>query len=204
MQFLDAYRKAREDLARCDPRDTVNRSGAVYHQEDGCYQLRYCNSLYTIAAKTGEIRSTPGAGELTHEEHILLLQYLVEASGIPPRGRWCSFLELPGGPHHYALFQKEAIFPLAEAFGEKPGALREAARPLGGQDSDLGEVGVVIPVFPKLWLAFMVWGGDDEFPPRANLLFDTAASTHLSTASLYVLGIEVSRKLRRIVPRKEA
>lgn len=45
-------------------------------------------------------------------------------------------------------------------------------------------------------MAFVLWSGDDEFAPQANILFDAAAPLYLTTAALWVLGVEVSRKLR--------
>ncbi|MGB9791761.1 MAG: DUF3786 domain-containing protein [Thermacetogeniaceae bacterium] len=45
----------------------------------------------------------------------------------------------------------------------------------------------------------MLWLGDEEFPATANMVFDSAAPSHLSTASLYVLGVNVTRRLCRLV-----
>ncbi|HBI26873.1 MAG TPA: hypothetical protein DDY25_03980, partial [Peptococcaceae bacterium] len=39
------------------------------------------------------------------------------------------------------------------------------------------------------------WVADEEFPARANMIFDASASHYLSTAALYVLGSVVARRL---------
>jgi len=142
-----------------------------------------------------------GLHDLGAAEAVLVLQYLAARGALPPRGRWLSFLELPGGPHHHDLFVTEAIAPLALRFGPDPTALAVAAAALGGQAAALGHGGAIVPAFPRLPLAFMVWRGDAEFPPRANLLFDAVAPHYLSTASLFVLGIEASARLRRAAGR---
>ncbi|MDW7652450.1 MAG: DUF3786 domain-containing protein, partial [Bacillota bacterium] len=118
------------------------------------------------------------------------------------REHWLSFLELPGGPHHFAPFQQEAIFPLARAFGGSGEAFVTAAQELGGTAVNLGHAGMVIPAFPRLSLAFILWLGDDEFPATANILFDAVAQTYLPTASLYMLGIAVANRLLAIADLK--
>ena len=53
-----------------------------------------------------------------------------------------------------------------------------------------GDAGVVIPVFPRIPLAFILWEGGEEFAPRSIVLYDSVAEAYLDTAGLYVLGIQ--------------
>ena len=48
---------------------------------------------------------------------------------------------------------------------------------------------------PKLPLAAVLWDGDEEFPPSSQILFDDVATTHLTTATLWVLGCEFADRL---------
>ena len=100
---------------------------------------------------------------------------------------------------HDAPFRVEVARPLAQFFDQRAPHLVRAAGQLGGYAIRLtGDAGVVVPVFPRILLAVFLWVGDDEFPARANMLFDAAAPGYLSTASLYVLGSRLAAHLQKI------
>ncbi|KKM11720.1 hypothetical protein SY88_07300 [Clostridiales bacterium PH28_bin88] len=179
-----------------DPWLMADRAGATYCSEAGEFSLPYCGEEYRITFPTGLVRKGTGTDEVPVSDSTLLVLYLGSASGLPPRGRWLSFIELPGGPHHHAPFLQEAVYPVAKDFGRFPELLPVAASALGGKPAAFGKVGVVIPALPRIPLAVGVWPGDEEFLASAVILFDASAPTQLDTAALYVLGINTSRKLR--------
>jgi hypothetical protein len=193
MQYKQAYLDALSEFAAKDPQIMADMSGGTYSPKDGI-EITYLGRPCQVTHPQGQV-SIQGWPEMPHEELIIILQYLAQASGLPPRDHWLSFLELPGGPHHFAPFQQEAIFPLARAFGDAAEEFLAAAQTLGGSDVKMGHAGMVIPAFPRLSLTFILWLGDDEFPATANILFDAAAQTYLPTASLYMLGIAVAKRL---------
>lgn len=193
MQYRQAYLDAIAGFGQKDPAQMAALSGGEYIS--GEIQLSYCGQPCRVKYPSGVI-SVEGWTELPHEEQIIILQYMAGASGLPPRGRWLSFLELPGGPHHFAPFQLEAIHPLARTFGRKPEAFLAAALQLGGTREHFGHAGAVIPALPRISLGVVLWTEDDEFPATANILFDASAETYLPTASLYMLGIAVSGRMQ--------
>jgi hypothetical protein len=190
--------EARRQFAGGDPARMASMSGADYVPERHVVKLCYLNSVYEVSFPDGAIAGDR-ARELNQDEEALLLQYLSQASGSPPAGRWIAFAELPSGMLHDAPFRVEATRPLAQFFDQRPQHLIQAARQLGGQPIRLtGDVGVVVPVLPQILLAVFLWVGDEEFPARANMLFDAVSPGYLSTASLFVLGSCLSVRLQQI------
>lgn len=190
---LNAYQETVKRFMGLDPSEVVARTGAGF--EDGLYTIDYFNDKYNVD-ETGRVFAAEKKDvEVPFNDRTLILQYLCEASGLPPRGRWLSFLELPDGVHHYVPLQTDATNPLARTFGDHPDEFRRAALRYGGKRLELGDISFFIPALPKLPLAVVLWEGDDEFPPRANILFDSVAETHLTTAALWVLGVELARKM---------
>lgn len=197
---VNAYQETVKKFIGIDPSVAAVRSGAGYAQ--GLYTIDYFNNKYMVE-ESGRVMLADNPGEdIPFNDRTIILQYLCEASGLPPRGRWLSFLELPQGEHHYVPFQIDATSPLARTFGPVPDEFRRAALALGGRELDLGDVSFTIPALPKLPLAVVLWEGDEEFPARATILFDAVAPAHLTTAALWVLGIELARKMLSHYDRK--
>jgi len=128
---------------------------------------------------------------------VLLLHYLVGVDERPLTGEWISFREFEGGDAYFGSFTDRSLAPLKNAFGENPDLLPAAAEPLGGEPLDFGDVGVRVPVFPKMPLAVVLWRGDDEFPAEVNILYDGAANRILRTEDLAICGALTVSKLRK-------
>ncbi len=189
---ITAYEEAVKEFVRLEPGDITLRSGATYDAKKGIFALSYFNRRHEIDR---DGRVTFKGSNVPYNDRTLILQYLCSASGLPPRGKWLSFLELPDGRHHYVPFQTDGTIPLAGQFGNRLQDFKAAAEDLGGTPVDFGDAGFSIPAFPKLPLAVVLWEGDEEFPPKSNVLFDSVAPTYLSTAALWVLGIELVNKM---------
>lgn len=194
------YRPAGEEAARRlaagDPLAMAENSGAGYDAGKRVFTLSFAGETYFIGYPGGEVQSACGE-PVADSDRTLLILYLVGASGLPLRGRWLSFLELPSGSHHWGPFQGDGLRPLAQTFGTAPARLREAGRKMGAAPLEMGDCGIVVPALPRLPLAVAVWQGDEEFPPRATILFDAVAPTYLDTAGLFVLGINTALRLCR-------
>ncbi|KJS16243.1 MAG: hypothetical protein VR69_10220 [Peptococcaceae bacterium BRH_c4b] len=190
---MNAYQETVKRFLLLDHSDVVLRSGVSC--ANGFYTIDYFNSKYKVG-ESGKVFLADSPGEeVPFNDRTIILQYLCEASGLPPRNRWLSFLELPEGEHHYVPFQIDATNPLARIFGDKPDAFRRAAAALGGRQIDLGDISFSIPALPKLPLAVALWEGDEDFPSRSIILFDAVAPFHLTTAALWVLGVELAHKM---------
>jgi hypothetical protein len=194
MQYRQAYLESLQNFAAKDPIDMAEAAGGHCDRGKTVINLLYLGRTCTVEYPGGHM-AVDGWPEPSHEEKIIILQYLWGASGLPLRDHWLSFLQLPGGPHHFAPFQKEAVFPLARKFGPQPDLFHQAAQHFGGFQMSIGDAGMIIPAFPRLPLGFVLWTGDEEFPASANILFDASAETHLNTAALYMLGIAVVQRL---------
>lgn len=171
-------------------------SGGLYDPVEGSIAITYCGQALTIQ-KDGEIVSLNPGFKLNKKESVAIWHYLSRASGLSNGDLWLSFQELPHGMLHYGMFQKEALRPLVMSFGGNPVKLLKAIEALGGERFNLGDWGGRIPVFPKLSIALGIWEGDEEFPPQATMLFDSAVSSHMTTPALYVLGIELAQRICR-------
>ncbi|ACV62184.1 hypothetical protein Dtox_1302 [Desulfofarcimen acetoxidans DSM 771] len=194
---ITAYQEALNAFLSKTPEEIILPSGAKYDQDARLYKINYCGMQYSVNQDGGIITPLDKAEKLDYNDETLILQYLTQSSGIPAREKWINFLQLPGGEMHLLPFKNDALFPLAKMFGEDAKAFFSASRKYGAEPIEVGDHAVVIQALPKIPLVVALWMADDEFPAKSNILFDETAPLHLSTASLWVLGIELAKKIMR-------
>ncbi len=190
----NALQQVVEVFAGQDPQLMAERSGARF--QGNCFFLDYCGLPLEIGYPTGAMKilrkkDRPNEPEITNDEKIVTLQYLTYASGLPLRGEELSFLKLRGGQLHWHPFQSEALKPLAQRYGSNTAEFLSRGQRYGGKPVEHGDAALVIPVYPRLPLTYILWEGEEEFEPRAVVLFDAVSETYLSTATLYVMAIQV-------------
>ena len=132
--------------------------------------------------------------EVPIQEQVLILHYLMALNRRNLMGKWIAYREIPGASFYYSAFVKRAIDPLKKVFGTNLPGLAKAADRLNGAAVNSGDAGYEFRIFPKVPLQLIVWEGDDEFPPEANILFDQIISVLLSPEDVaWLAGMVVYR-----------
>ncbi|HUW64239.1 MAG TPA: DUF3786 domain-containing protein [Spirochaetia bacterium] len=189
----DALSVAWDIFRRGDPAAMARAGGAAWDKQKEELSISYLGKRYLVSATAGVL--DPAGRPAAFNAATLILQYLACASGLPPRGQWLAFLELPEGVLHHVPFLEQVLNPLALSFGSRGESFTEAGRLLGGRALTLGHRSFVVEALPRLPLAVVLWEQDEEFSARTNILFDTVAPASLSTAALWVLGQELANDL---------
>jgi hypothetical protein len=128
---------------------------------------------------------------------LLCLLYLTGTDGTPPSGEWIAYRELPNGRFYEPVVKRSVEEPLAAWYGDSADGFAAACGALSGERLEMGDASFAFSLFPKVRLAFVLWTGDDEFPARAQVLFDSSASQHLNAFDLRMGAQEISGRLIR-------
>jgi len=198
---LTAHTAALKDFLSAAPEEMVLKCGASFSSDRRHILIDYFGKKHLVSLQDGEVKTALDE-TVSFNDATLILQYLKQCSGLPPRGKWLSFLELPEGILHHVPFLNDACNPLAETFGHRLELFKQLTGKLGATRIQMGDTAVCVPVFTKLPLAAAIWEGDDEFPARAVILFDSIAQHQLTTAALWVLGCELTSKLQVMAEQK--
>ncbi len=189
--FLMALSIAQDDFATKDPKQQAERSGSVWTpvgpEQEGSHRadLPFLGTPYVIQGPKGEVSyREPGEKEPALWEKIIVLHYFNTADGSPLSQKWITVKEIPNSRLYLPTFEKRAETPLLGRFGKQPEDIRDPARKLGGRKTNIGDVAVTIPVFPRVPITILFWKGDEEFDPRINILFDEAIENYLPTEDI--------------------
>src|SRR5512135_2856731 len=126
---------------------------------------------------------------------ILLLHYLIRADGYPLSGKWAAYKDIPGGLLYAGVFVRRVTEPLQRKFGKSARSFKETGIRSGGESVDVGDASFILPAFPRVPLQYVLWEGDEEFPPSVQLLFDASVNHYLTLEDMVVLGQVTSGRL---------
>ena len=78
--------------------------------------------------------------------------------------------------------------PLVRKFGRSAKWFKEIGIKLGGELGGVGDASFILKAFPYIPMQYVLWEGDEEFPPTVQLLFDASVDQYLSLEDIVVLG----------------
>jgi hypothetical protein len=184
----------RSELRERSPEEAAACAGGTY--TDGCLHLTYWGNPVAVSWSDLEAQFSSDGTPCSTFDTAMLLYYLRSADGAPMADRWIGFRELPNGAFYHQAFQGYSGNQIANAYGEDPDAFERAARALQGWPLPaLAPHAYAFEPLPRIRLAAVLWPGDEEFPARASILFDAAASHYINTDCLALLGSGLARRL---------
>jgi hypothetical protein len=148
-----------------------------------CASLFFLGKRYEILS-TGDINYCDSAEEPALWEKILLLHYFNRADGTPLTGRPISFSELPEGRVYAPNFEKRVVSPLLQRYGPCPEEVVGPAQRLEAARVEIGDLGLRIPLLPRVPVTLVFWKADAEFGPRLSVLFDSSVAHYLPTEDI--------------------
>jgi hypothetical protein len=199
--MLRQLERLRESVKTGSPEILADRCGGAF--EEGGIRFAYWGWLVSVGWPDLEARYLPDDEPCSTFDTAMFLYYLDTADGTPMADQWIGYRELPDGAFYSQAFQGYSGDKIAEAFGDDPEAFRTAARDLDGWWlSGLGDYAFAFQPLPRIRLGAILWPGDEEFPARASVLFDAAASHYMTTDGLALLGAGLSGRLVKAKPEK--
>jgi len=189
-----------EKLSKLHPTDVCNRTEALYNPTWNGFVLPVYNLRYLILPKAKKILRMEWNDKTVEEElppffYLMVLVYLTEAKETKPSHTWISEKDLRGGSTFFRGPHRLHVDELQELYGKNLDTFLKAGRRLGGSEILYGDRGFSLEVFPKIPLAYILWKGDEEFPPRIGVLFDSTIESHFPLDVIWCMVAETSRRL---------
>ncbi|MGD2161720.1 MAG: DUF3786 domain-containing protein [Anaerolineales bacterium] len=166
--------------------------------DDHSLHFRYWLKPIAVHWPVVEASNADDGEPLSTFDQAMLMYYLATADGAPMADHWIGFRELPDGAFYNQAFESYSGRPIADHFGEHPNQLKAAAETLSGTRlPSLAPQAYSFLPLPRIRIAIALWPGDEDFPARASVLFDAAASHFMTTDGLALLGAGLARRLIR-------
>jgi hypothetical protein len=185
-----------------DLEERAKKAGADFQkgEEGEKITIHFFSEPYSIQFPQIEFYS-PSKKVVSLVTRILLLHYLIRADGNPLTGKWVAYKDIPGGLLYAGVFARRVTEPLQRKFGKSAKSFKETGIKSGGEPAEVGDASFSFHAFPYVPLQYVLWEGDEEFPPSVQLLFDASVDHYLSLEDIVVLGqVTTGRVINRSTP----
>jgi len=182
-----------ERLAAAQPSAVVQRTEAAYDPDRHVFRLLLCACEHTVDPATRSVVAADGPAG--YEAKLVCVQYLLVAQDRPLSGQTVLATTLPYGDFFFRGPHPMPTARIEAAFGEDTVSFAAAAEALGGRPVDMGDAAFEFPALPRLPITIVLWTADDEFPARAQFLFDSTAHLHLPLDALWLLTRILAKRL---------
>ena len=126
---------------------------------------------FAIAHPDYAIRALDGGAVPPLPTQTFLLRYLLESKQVPWNGTWKTFREMPWGEMYIKPYTGRVLTRAAFTFGTRIGAFRASCEKMGATPVPHGDAGYLFDLIGDYRMQILVWEGDDEFPPNAQVLY---------------------------------
>lgn len=178
---------------QANPVDISNRTNVPYNRERQCFTICFMNTPYRVTWPDYQIthlEETVGYYPLEDmvAAKILILRYLLEGCYAPASGKFFTYREMPWGEVYFRQFQGRCIMRLAFGFGNKLQKFQEVMEKLGAVRLTDGDCSYQLELLEGLFLRFILWEGDEEFPPSSQILFSDNFPLAFAGEDMAVVG----------------
>ena len=183
-------KEAWEILSDLDSKDVEARADAVFDPDTSAFKLACLGQEIFVSLNGRSMKESSAPGRLLIEElgeysRLSILRYLIHAKNFPLSGKLVKPADLPGGDFfskgtHVLPFEK-----ILRRFENDFDGFIETGRSLGGSQAEYGDVSLRLLPFPRMPIFIILWAGDEEFPAKASLLFDSSCTSHAATDILW-------------------
>lgn len=157
-------------FAKLDTKELSQRLASVKWDGKEFY-VNLLGAEYAITHPAYGIRSTDGGRIPPLPTQTFLLRYLLEGKDVMSTGRWLTFREMPWGELYIKPYTGRVLTRAAFTFGTRVEAFRKACEKMGAEPVKHGDAGYTFSLIGDYKMQILVWAGDEEFPPNAQVLY---------------------------------
>jgi hypothetical protein len=183
-------KEAWDILLTLDSKDIEKRAGASFNPHNPIYTLQCFAEDIQVSLADKDILSASPAGKtlitgLGEYSRLSILRYLIHAKDLPLSNTLVKPSDLPGGDFFSKGSHILPVDKITHRFENNLEVFINAGKALGGSQLEYGDVSIRLFPFPRVPVIIILWAGDDEFPSKSSLLFDSTCVSHMATDILW-------------------
>lgn len=192
-----------DELRAMDTGEVSRRTLAFYNETEKAYELRLLgDDLLVCPDKREVVRVSEPVSESDQPPDfntvLVAVHYLLRAQDVPIANEYITDSQITDGAF---FFKGPHVLPtrrVEKKFGSDAATFLEKGKLLGGKPIEFGDAGLEFLALPRVQIAYVLWEADDEFPARAQILFDASAEKHFALDVVWAMCNLVTEKLVKV------
>ena len=168
------------------PQEAAQRTGCSWDGKE--FYVNLLGRDFAISHPAYAIRPLDGGKVPPLPTQTFLLRYLLEGKAVARQGAWLTFREMPWGELYIKPYTGRVLTRAAFTFGTRVNAFRDACEKMGATPVSHGDAGFQFDFLGDYRMQILVWEGDDEFPPNAQVLYSDNFSDGFAAEDRVVAG----------------
>ena len=158
-----------ELFSKLDAAEAAARTGAKWDGKE--FYVNLLGREFAISHPVYAIRALDEGKLPPLPTQTFLLRYLLESKKVAWKGQWKTFREMPWGEMYITPYTGRVLTRAAFTFGFKTKAMAAACEKMGATPVKHGDAGFLFNLIGDYQMQILIWEGDDEFPPNAQVLY---------------------------------
>ena len=185
--YLEEYRKL-------DPEEAAQRCGVAYDPKNRQFHIRLLGYSYLVDFPEFDVHKEEEGQEGVFlllsqaAAKIIVLRFLISGQMVKSAGKYLTYREVPWGVVYFRQFEGRCLARLKFGFGFKLDAFCAAMEKMGAEKISMGDAAYEFEFINGLHVRFILWEGDDEFPPSSQILFEDNFPYAYQAEDLAVVG----------------
>lgn len=183
-----------EEFAALNPQEAAVRTGVVWHEDTQEFEVCMMQKAFLVKWPECTVRKADGtdegygAMESGIPPKIMVMRYLTRGVASVGSGKFLTYREVPHGEVYFRQFNGRCILRLAFSYGGRLEEFRRKMEMLGAVTCGHGDAGYEFEFLNGYRVQFLIWAGDEEFPPSAQILFSDNFPLSFEAEDLAVVG----------------
>ena len=175
-----------EQFRLLDPVEAATRTSTKRDEKE--FYVNLLGRTYAIAHPDYTIRAVDGGAIPPLPTQTFLLRWLLEGKDVAWNGEWKTFREMPWGEMYIKPYTGRVLTRAAFTFGTRLAAFKAACEKMGATAVKHGDAGYQFDLTGNFKMQILVWEGDDEFPPNAQVLYSANFADGFAAEDRVVAG----------------
>ena len=158
-----------EQFSKLNPAEATARMDAKWNGKE--FFVTLLGREFAISHPQYAIRATDGGVLPPLPTQTFLLRYLLESKKAAWNGTWKTFREMPWGEMYIKPYTGRVLTRAAYTFSFKLAAFSAACEKMGAVKLPHGDAGYQFELIPGFHIQILIWQGDEEFPPNAQVIY---------------------------------
>lgn len=159
--------------AKLNPAEAAGRCGAAWDPVQQSFTMRLLYVDYRLTWPVFSISASQPDALALHSlpAQVLLMRFLLEGKCSRHFGDFLTYREMPWGAAYLKPYTGRCLKRAAFAFGTRLEAFRRALTDMPVLPLMRGDAACQVEFMPDYEVRLILWEGDDEFPPGAQILY---------------------------------